>query len=411
MLYARDPKTKELILSTKGSIAVCPDCNMEMIPKCGSIVCHHWAHKCNSDCDIKYHDGISDWHIEWQQQINNPIPGINVEVPVVVDEQYKRADLKPQHGVIIEFQKSPLPLEEKLLREKHYQNMMWVVHDDIKKSKIWYQYNNGWVGSPVIFDSGYRDVTCFNCTDGRPNDRFDISKEHFIKTFINGNICNRKVWDIVRFRSQKREFYSRITKVGLNFDWVCGCISDMFIFFNSKLMEYEIASKEADAQKILIKDLDIFFSNFENLQECYRRIDCDVTDDTHRNYIIDKYKSELRLQQRLDDVQRAENTRLQSIIEAEARKESEEQRRLAYIIKIQEITRQQQQWDRELEERKQRQELRSKPLTHEECIGKFWVAPINRCLLAKGYDINIPEVCNGDCIVLKKAQLPEMLSV
>jgi len=213
MLYAQSPGTQELIPAVKGSVAVCPDCNAEMIPKCGSMVCHHWAHKSVSDCDTKYYDGMSEWHMNWQHQITNPIPGVNIEVPVVTEERYKRADLKPSHGVIIEFQKSPLPFEERRTRERHYKKMIWVVHKDIRSSKTWvqllqitnkvpYQRTTSTtirLDTPVIFDLGNNQLQC------RIKDStIIISKPHFVKTFINSPMYNDEIWNKIKERSERR---------------------------------------------------------------------------------------------------------------------------------------------------------------------------------------------------------------
>ena len=148
MLSAYKKDTKDLIFAIKNIKGICPDCGEEMIPKCGSIIPPYWSHKKATNCDSKYSDGMSQWHINWQNTILNPTPGINVEV--YIDNLYrKRADLVCESGLIVEFQKSPMPLEERKLREKNYKNMIWVIHRDIESSKTWSKYKSD---IPILID-------------------------------------------------------------------------------------------------------------------------------------------------------------------------------------------------------------------------------------------------------------------
>lgn len=71
---------------------------MLLVPKCGMIKMHHWAHRANSYCHM--YEPMSEWHVNWQMQIKNPVGGVNVEVPVVVGTKYKRADIKTRGGCV-----------------------------------------------------------------------------------------------------------------------------------------------------------------------------------------------------------------------------------------------------------------------------------------------------------------------
>lgn len=64
MLYAidNDGSKKEAL---PDSIAYCPHCETEMIPKCGLINIWHWAHKNKYvNCDYK---SETEWHLKWKK--------------------------------------------------------------------------------------------------------------------------------------------------------------------------------------------------------------------------------------------------------------------------------------------------------------------------------------------------------
>ena len=180
MLYALDLKSNKLISASKGARCICPTCRETVIPKCGQHVIYHFAHKSiNSLCSNKYHDKKSEWHYNWQLQIENPQPGINIEVPTWARDwsSYKVADLKPLHGVIIEFQKSPMPTEERFDRERVYKRMIWVLHNDIYKNKVWKETSRHNI--PIFVDMCDGTLESGSLLNGI------ISKENFIKRFIN----------------------------------------------------------------------------------------------------------------------------------------------------------------------------------------------------------------------------------
>lgn len=211
MITAYKEGTKDLIFPTRGMKGICPYCEKPLVTKCGFIKLHHFAHKPGAECvSNKYHDGISDWHIEWQYMIDYPMPGVNVEVPLNNKEYQKRADLVTPSGYIIEFQKSPLPLEERLLREKHYQNMIWVVHEDLFRSRIW---KEGIGDKPVLFDiSGYL---------WSKNEGFSIKKDKFIQSVINGPFFNQHAWNVLKERGSRpdyRDIFEKYSYLCLNRD-------------------------------------------------------------------------------------------------------------------------------------------------------------------------------------------------
>lgn len=198
MLYALDIKSNKIIRASRGARCICPTCKEIVIPKCGAFISHHFAHKSNNSlCNDKYHDTKSEWHYNWQLQIEDPEPGVNIEVSTWKKDgsSYKVADLKPLHGVIIEFQKSPMPTEERFDREDVYKRMVWVLHKDISNSKTWKEKSQNNI--PIFVDMCDGSLKSDSLLSG------SISKEHFIKRFINSRNINYTelkpgYWGIIR---------------------------------------------------------------------------------------------------------------------------------------------------------------------------------------------------------------------
>ena len=57
------------ILAIKGANAVCPYCRGSLIPKCGQIKIHHWAHKESKGCP--YATGMTHWHYGWLKKFDS----------------------------------------------------------------------------------------------------------------------------------------------------------------------------------------------------------------------------------------------------------------------------------------------------------------------------------------------------
>ena len=135
MLYALvDGKLKG---AEHGLAGVCPDCDMVMLPKCGELLAHHWAHKTLEGTDCREWEKMSSWHKAWQDAMQPHIPGETVEVPVVNGQKYKRADIRTKSGLIIEIQSSNMSPGERRDREQHYDNMVWIIKPRLAESIIW----------------------------------------------------------------------------------------------------------------------------------------------------------------------------------------------------------------------------------------------------------------------------------
>jgi len=110
----------ERIYASNGGAGVCPSCRDEVIPKCGEINIHHWAHK-QSDCDT-WAEGETEWHAGWKSKF----PKDNQEVIVGPH----RADVLID-GHVFEFQRSSISSTEIREREEFYTagglSFTWVV--------------------------------------------------------------------------------------------------------------------------------------------------------------------------------------------------------------------------------------------------------------------------------------------
>ena len=98
-------------------------CGDEMIAKCGEHNVWHWAHRGPRTCD-PWRESQTEWHRAWK----NHFPEAWQEI-VHQSEDGERhiADVKTESGVVLEFQHSHLPREERESREMFYKKMVWVV--------------------------------------------------------------------------------------------------------------------------------------------------------------------------------------------------------------------------------------------------------------------------------------------
>lgn len=106
----------------------CPVCHEEVIQRRGSIYAHHFAHFPNMACiDHWHYEEKSRWHVSWQDQF----PKENQEIIMQFEGKTHIADVYlPEHKTVIEFQHSPLSLEEFEDRNSFYTKLgnkiVWV---------------------------------------------------------------------------------------------------------------------------------------------------------------------------------------------------------------------------------------------------------------------------------------------
>lgn len=100
----------------------CAGCAAVVIAKCGEVRIHHWAHKGTRACD-PWWENETEWHRGWK----NEYPEGWQEMRVTEDGTWHVADVKTEHGVVIEFQHSYLKPAERRARAAFYKKMVWVI--------------------------------------------------------------------------------------------------------------------------------------------------------------------------------------------------------------------------------------------------------------------------------------------
>lgn len=110
--------------ASPGVIAVCPTCLSTVLPKCGSFRIHHWAHKGNRECD-SWAEKETPWHRAWKNKFPTTMQEF-IHTDSTTGEKHI-ADVRTEHGLILEFQHSHIEPAEQMAREQFYGNMIWVV--------------------------------------------------------------------------------------------------------------------------------------------------------------------------------------------------------------------------------------------------------------------------------------------
>lgn len=135
MLYAY--KDNEKIEATPSQVAQCPDCEKDVISKCGSINMWHWAHKNDSECSFKC-EPETPWHVWWKHQFPKECVEVCLKKEISGKIISKRTDMLTNKGVAVEFQHSPLSTDEVYDRELFYQKMVWIfdISDSIDRFEL-----------------------------------------------------------------------------------------------------------------------------------------------------------------------------------------------------------------------------------------------------------------------------------
>lgn len=107
-----------------GLVANCIGCSQSVIPKCGDLRIHHWAHSRNKMCDTWW-EPETEWHRNWKSKF----PEEWQEDFLTDDKTGEKhiADVRTDKGLVIEFQHSHIRPQERLSREGFYKNLAWVV--------------------------------------------------------------------------------------------------------------------------------------------------------------------------------------------------------------------------------------------------------------------------------------------
>jgi competence CoiA-like predicted nuclease len=122
MRYAiiKDEKVKAF----NNGLGKCPICKSIVKAYCGKLITHHWKHKNNKDCDT-WSEGMSQWHIDWQNCFQKDMQEIIIEK----NKEIHRADVyNKARKLTIEFQNSKISVEKMKEREFFYNKMVWVIN-------------------------------------------------------------------------------------------------------------------------------------------------------------------------------------------------------------------------------------------------------------------------------------------
>ena len=123
MKYAK--LNDERIEPQKGIVnAMCPVCGELVIPKCGNIKMHHWAHQTKQNCD-PWWENETEWHRQWKDCFPKEFQEVIMHDPETGEKHI--ADVKTTSGFVIEFQHSAMKREEQMSRENFYKNMVWLI--------------------------------------------------------------------------------------------------------------------------------------------------------------------------------------------------------------------------------------------------------------------------------------------
>ncbi|MBZ9604264.1 competence protein CoiA [Phyllobacterium chamaecytisi] len=101
----------------------CPNCDGEVVAKCGRQRIWHWSHLGKLECD-RWSEPETEWHRAWKALF----PQDWQEFPHIADDGERHiADVRTDKGLVIELQHSPIHPDERLSRENFYETMVWVV--------------------------------------------------------------------------------------------------------------------------------------------------------------------------------------------------------------------------------------------------------------------------------------------
>ena len=118
---------------------MCPACGHPMVAKCGEVKIWHWAHKRRRPCD-PWWENETEWHRAWKEQF--PVHWQEVVHEAKNGEKHI-ADVKTDHGWVIEFQHSYIKPEERRSRDTFYPKLVWVV-DGARRKRDRTQFLNAW---------------------------------------------------------------------------------------------------------------------------------------------------------------------------------------------------------------------------------------------------------------------------
>lgn len=102
---------------------LCPGCQQPVTARCGQLRAWHWAHLSKKECDSWWEE--TEWHRFWKEHF--PLEWQEIILYDPQSGEKHIADVRTRHGLVMEFQHSPLDPQERVMREAFYKNMIWIV--------------------------------------------------------------------------------------------------------------------------------------------------------------------------------------------------------------------------------------------------------------------------------------------
>ena len=121
-----------------GLNGVCRGCENRVLAKCGTQRVWHWAHVGKITCNFE-REPETEWHRNWKNQYAAECREIICRAE---NGEKHIADVMTEHGLVIEFQHSPLQPDERVSRESFHPNMVWVV-DGTRLKRTWNKFLQG----------------------------------------------------------------------------------------------------------------------------------------------------------------------------------------------------------------------------------------------------------------------------
>lgn len=127
----------------------CQYCDRPMTAKCGEQRIWHWAHLGKRICD-SWWENETEWHLNWKGCFPDDWREIVHTAP---DGTRHIADIKTEHGWVIEFQHSSIKSDERRSRDAFYERLIWVV-DGTRRKKDAPQFERAWNDGAAVGSSG-----------------------------------------------------------------------------------------------------------------------------------------------------------------------------------------------------------------------------------------------------------------
>lgn len=137
----------------------CPIFGHPMIAKCGQERVHHWAHKGSPACD-PWWENETEWHRAWKDRFPEDWQEY---VHHAEDGERHVADVKTRAGWVLEFQRSPIKIEERCSREVFYKQLIWVVDGTRRKRDLDQFFKALNSGSPIRAYPNMRRIFADEC--------------------------------------------------------------------------------------------------------------------------------------------------------------------------------------------------------------------------------------------------------